>query len=118
VTVTLFDVPPDVTGATTIDGAEAAITIAQPGQNGSVTFSGARDQRVVVHITKNAIGAVTINVVSSDHAVMTSITSPATFGMIDTALRTTSADPCGAPHHSCDVSVVPNHPTKHTEVRH
>ena len=26
--------------------------------------------------------------------------------------------PCGGPHRSCDVSVVPNHPTKYTEVRH
>ena len=28
----------------------------------------------------------------------TSVTSPATLGTIETALRTTSADPCGAPH--------------------
>jgi len=26
--------------------------------------------------------------------------------------------PYGGPHRSCDVSVVPNHPTKYTEVRH
>ena len=77
VTVTLFDVPPDVTSATTIGGPGVTIKAEQPGQNGIVTFGGTRDQRVVVLVTANTIGAVTINVVSSDQTVLASIASAA-----------------------------------------
>ena len=111
VTVTLFDVPPDVTGATTIEGAEAAITIAQPGQNGSVTFGGSRDQRVVVHVTRNTIGAVTINVVSPENAMLTSITSSAaSFTLPAVTLASTGAhavivDPRAAATGTLHVSV-------------
>jgi len=40
VTVTLFDVPPDVTGSVAIGGPAVAVTTTQPGQNGTLTFSG------------------------------------------------------------------------------
>ena len=77
VTVTLFDVPPDVTRAMTIDGPAVTIETTQPGQNGSVAFSGTSAQRVVVHVRENTMSGVTVRVVSPDQTVLTSTASSA-----------------------------------------
>jgi subtilisin family serine protease len=45
-TVVLYDVPPDATATTAPGGAPASLTIAVPGQNGSVTFQGVAGQRI------------------------------------------------------------------------
>jgi hypothetical protein len=60
VTVTLFDVPPDVSTVATIDGPPATIAIEQPGQNASVTFTAAAAQRITVSISANTIATVTL----------------------------------------------------------
>jgi hypothetical protein len=45
-TVLLYDVPPDATATTVPGGAPASLTIAVPGQNGSVGFQGVAGQRI------------------------------------------------------------------------
>jgi hypothetical protein len=66
VTLTLYDVPPDITSAATIGGAPVTITTEQPGQNAKITFGPTAAQRVIVGVTKNTIGSVTIALLSAD----------------------------------------------------
>jgi YD repeat-containing protein len=55
-TLTLYDVPADVTGSTTINGATVPIATTSVGQNGQVTFSGTQGQQVIVHCTHTTNG--------------------------------------------------------------
>jgi hypothetical protein len=66
VTLTLYDVPPDVTGTVALDGPAMAVTTTQPGQNGTLTFSGTTSQRVTVHVFGNRMGVVTLSVRTPD----------------------------------------------------
>lgn len=68
VTLTIHDVPPDVTRETTIGGRAVAIAIAQPGQNGMVTFAGAAMQRIGVQMFGNRIGSVRVRLMTADRA--------------------------------------------------
>ena len=66
VTLTMHDVPPDVSRETTVGGPAVAIAVTQPGQNGVVTFAGAALQRVGVQLFGNRIGSVRVRVMSAD----------------------------------------------------
>jgi hypothetical protein len=66
VTVTLFDVPPDVARVASIGGAAVQVAIQQPGQNGAVTFIGSQGQRITVHVSGNTTKGVTIRLVMED----------------------------------------------------
>jgi hypothetical protein len=50
-TLTLYDVPTDVSTSITPGGAPVTITNTTPGQNGKATFSGTANQRVSLNIT-------------------------------------------------------------------
>jgi subtilisin family serine protease len=50
-TLTLYDVPPDLTGTLAIGGAAMTATIATPGQNVRPTFDGAAGQRVSLRLS-------------------------------------------------------------------
>lgn len=52
-TLTLFDVPPDATGTITPGGSAVSLTTTAPGQNMSLTFSGAANQRVSLLLQPN-----------------------------------------------------------------
>ena len=78
VTVKLFDVPPDASGALTVGGPPAAMRIEQPGQNGAFTFAVTAAQQVEVAASENTIGGVTISVATADRrTVLASLTSSA-----------------------------------------
>jgi len=77
VTVTLFDVPPDVAGSATVGGPAVQVAIEQPGQNGAVTFTGRQGQPVTVHISGNSTKAVTIQMLTEDNQTLASMTSSA-----------------------------------------
>jgi hypothetical protein len=49
-TILLYDVPPDATATTAPGGAPASLTIAVPGQNGSVGFQGVAGQRLSLQL--------------------------------------------------------------------
>ena len=56
-TVTLYDVPPDVTSSVAVGGAATAVSIGVPGQNARLTFTGAASQRVTLKLTGVTIGS-------------------------------------------------------------
>lgn len=65
VTVTMFDVPPDVRRRAAI-GNPVEIVIEQPGQNGLVTFAGSAGDRIVVNATSSTGSEVAIDLLGSD----------------------------------------------------
>ena len=76
VTVKLFDVPPDASGALTVGGPPAAMRIEQPGQNGAFAFEATAAQQVEIAASENTIGGVTISVATADRrTVLASMTS-------------------------------------------
>jgi hypothetical protein len=58
-TLTLYDVPPDVTGSLAVGGAAVNLTLGTPGQNAVLTFQGTAGQRVTVRASNVTIGTST-----------------------------------------------------------
>ena len=56
VTLTLYDVPPDVAGSLAPGGADATVALTVPGQNAALTFAGVAGQRVSLALTGVTIG--------------------------------------------------------------
>ena len=110
-TVTLYNVPPDVTGTVRSGGPSVAVTISTPGQNGSLTFSGKSGKQTTVRITSNTMGTVTVKLLKPDGTVLTSTTSSSSsFNLATQTLPTNgtytiSIDPSGANTGSMNVSV-------------
>jgi hypothetical protein len=88
-TLTLYDVPADVTGTLTINGAAVPVAIATPGQNGSFTFSGTASQQVTVRVTGNTLGVVTVALKRQNGSQMTATTTVA--GAFNLATQTLPA---------------------------
>jgi mono/diheme cytochrome c family protein len=114
VTVTLFDVPPDVSRTTTIGGPAVTIATEQPGQNGTLTFVGREGQRVAVHVSRNTMNSVTIQVLSADRRTIvgSGTTSGSSFALPAMTLPSTGAylvkvDPVGVNIGALDVVVLP-----------
>ncbi len=111
VTLTLYDVPADVTGSVTVGGSALGVTTTVAGQNASVTFSGTASQQVTVHVTNNAMGFVTVKLLKADGTVLTSASSSgANFNLSTqtlpaTATYTISIDPSQANTGSLNVNV-------------
>lgn len=57
VTVTLYDIPPDIQGAVSINGAAVTPTIGTPGQRALYTFSGTAGQAITVAGTNSAFNS-------------------------------------------------------------
>ena len=112
VTLTVYDVPPDVTGSIAIAGPAVAVTTTQPGQNGTLTFSGTDLQRVTVHVTGNRMGEVTVTVLSADAgtALAASTSSAGSFNLPPAVLPSTGryiirVDPAGMAVGTLNVAV-------------
>jgi hypothetical protein len=89
-TLTLYDVPADVTGTLTINDPAVTVVITTPGQNGSYTFSGTASQQATVRITSNTIGVVTVALKKPDGTQLTASTSgAASFNLATQTLPTT-----------------------------
>jgi len=74
VTLTLHDVPPDVSGTITVGGSSQTLTTTVPGQNGALTFSGTAGQRVSVTRTSGPSGTLYLKRANGTTLVSTSIT--------------------------------------------
>jgi YD repeat-containing protein len=75
-TVTLYDVPADASGSTTVNGAAVPLTMTTIGQNGQVSFTGAAGQQVTVHISGNTVGGlVNVRLLSTDGTTVLTQTS-------------------------------------------
>ncbi|HYJ84990.1 MAG TPA: IPT/TIG domain-containing protein [Pyrinomonadaceae bacterium] len=55
IVLTLYEVPPDLTGGITPGGPTVTTTIAVPGQNARLTFAGTAGQRVTLHATNGTL---------------------------------------------------------------
>jgi subtilisin family serine protease/uncharacterized protein YhfF len=67
-TLTLYDVPPDVTGTLAIGGAAMTATITTPGQNARLTFDGRAGQRVSLRLSGVTILASYVSILRPDEA--------------------------------------------------
>jgi len=56
VTLTLYNVPPDITSTITPGGPSVTVTIATPGQNAYLTFSGTQNQRISLVVSASPDG--------------------------------------------------------------
>jgi len=72
VTVTLYDVPADVTGTTSVGGSPFAVNITTPGQNGLLTFTGAASQRISVTLTAGPVTSGTATLRKPDQTTLAS----------------------------------------------
>jgi len=90
ITLTLYSVPADTTGTVTIGGSAVGVTLATPGQNGSLTFTGTSGQQATVHVTSNTMSTVQVTLFKPDGTQMTSaFTSATSFNLTTQSLTTT-----------------------------
>jgi hypothetical protein len=112
ISLTLYDVPADVSGSITIGGSAVSVTITVPGQNGQLTFSGASGQQVTVHITGSTLGNFPVSLLKPDGTVLTSTNSfwNSNFDLTTQTLPSTGTytiriDPSGATTGTLNVTV-------------
>jgi YD repeat-containing protein len=111
-TLTAYNMPPDTTGTVTIGGGVVAVPIATPGQNGTLTFSGTAAQPVLVQVSGNTFGWVTVTLLSTDGTTVLSQLQyyPAGFNLAAVTLPangtyTIQIDPYGAEVGTLNISV-------------
>jgi hypothetical protein len=56
ITLTLYDVPPDVQGSLTVNGSALTVTTTAPGQQAYLTFPGTSGQSVTLRASNNSVG--------------------------------------------------------------
>jgi hypothetical protein len=111
VTVTLFDVPPDVERSTTIGGPGVKMTTEQPGQNAVLTFSGTASRQVAVTVTGNTMNSVTVRLLGPDQRVIAATTSSAAIFALpavtlpSTGVHAVIVDPIGTAVGTLNVAV-------------
>lgn len=99
-TVASYDVPPDVTGALTINDPGIVVTISAPGQNATLTFPGTSGQAITIVGTGSTLGCITVTLIppsgssSAWGACTASFSVPRTLGA--TGTHTVKIDPNGA----------------------
>lgn len=111
VTVTAYDVPPDLTGSITIGGGATPVTIGVPGQNASYTFDGTASESVTVHVTSNTIGLTTVKLLDTNGTTVlaSKFSSLGSFDLATVTLPSTGTytvfiDPSGAAKGSLNLS--------------
>ncbi len=102
-TLTLYNVPPDVTGTITQGGPPVTMNIATPGQNGALSFSGTAGERISLNITNKTITSWTdFAILNPNGTTLASMTVTGSGGFIDTltlgvtGTYTISVNPQGA----------------------
>lgn len=89
VTLTLYDVPPDITGSIAPGGSSVTVTTTTPGQNGQLSFVGLTNQRVLLKIsgvtlTGGTTNSATVAIKNPDGTTLQSNIVSASGGFIDT----------------------------------
>jgi subtilisin family serine protease len=90
-TLTLYDVPPDLTGTITPGGAPVTIATTVPGQNAKLSFDGVAGRQVSVLLSGVTIGSsccsgIVVSIVKPDGTTLTSISVGKNGGFIDRKL--------------------------------
>lgn len=110
-TVNLYNVPADLSGTVTINGAAVGAPFTTPGQNGAFTFSGTASQLVTVRVTGNTMPSVSVKLLRPDGTTMTTgISGLANFNLTQQTLPTTGTytvfiDPTSSNTGSLNVAV-------------
>jgi YD repeat-containing protein len=107
-TFTLYNVPPDTTGALTVNGPAAPVTIAVPGQNSSLTFTGTAGQIVTLRGADNSIGCGSLVLIFPSSSVSATQQCATTFSMgatLQNGTHTLIFDPSGPNTGSVNLSV-------------
>ncbi|HKQ05772.1 MAG TPA: LamG-like jellyroll fold domain-containing protein [Blastocatellia bacterium] len=110
-TLTLYDVPADVSGTITVGGSSVSVTATTPGQNAQLTFSGTSGQQVTVSLTSNTLGNLPVTLFKPDGTILTSTSSgSSSFSLATQTLPTTGTytiliDPRNANTGSVSVTV-------------
>jgi hypothetical protein len=90
VTLTLYDVPADLTGTITAGGASVTLTTTTPGQNARLTFAGAAGQRVSLKVVTSCC-ATRISILNPDASTLVPATSLSSGGgFVDTKILPTT----------------------------
>src|SRR5207245_1093680 len=82
-TVTLYDVPADVSGTIVPGGSSVSVALNTPGQNARLTFSGTAGQRESANATNNTIAGVTLAVLKPDNTMLGSTFFSSSTGFLD-----------------------------------
>lgn len=81
--IVLYDVPPDAAATVAVNGASANLAVTTPGQNASVSFTGAAGQTVTVRVLENTTGYVTVRLIGPDGTTLRTMASTArTFNVV------------------------------------
>jgi len=102
ITLTLYNVPADITGTITAGGSAVTSTIGTPGQNARYTFSGTANQRVSLKLTNSTIALGTARLLKPDGSTLASTSFVTGSGFLDTQTLPTAGtytveiDPSGA----------------------
>jgi YD repeat-containing protein len=109
VTVTLYNVPADVTGSLTVNGSAQTITLSGPGQKATLTFTWNSGQQVTVHGANSTMGCVNLILQRPDGWAPSSSPCTATYSLSATSSTsgtfTIKLDPVGTNTGSVDLSV-------------
>jgi hypothetical protein len=85
-TLTLYDVPPDVTGSLTLNGGGRTVALGVPGMNARLTFSGAAGQHVTVRLSADSIASAKLSILRPGG---TTLAGPVTRGLSGGSLAAT-----------------------------
>jgi len=107
-TFALYNVPPDVSGALTINGPATPVSITVPGQNSSLTFTGAAGQVVTLRGAGNSIGCGNLVLIFPSSSVTATQQCSTTFAMgatLQNGTHTLIFDPSGPNTGGVNLSV-------------
>ena len=85
-TLTLYDVPPDVTGSFAIGGAPQPVSLGTPGQNARLTFDGHAGQAITLKLTSVTISIGYASILKADGS---PVVSNAIFSSFDRSITAT-----------------------------
>ncbi len=86
IVLTLYKVPPDVTGTITPGGPAVTVHLTSPGQNAELTFSGTLGERVSLNLTNGTyhLCSVNVSIIKPDGTALAPTQCVSTGGFIDT----------------------------------
>jgi hypothetical protein len=101
-TLTLYDVPADITSTIAPGGASVAVTLVTAGQNGRVTFSRTAGQRISLRLSNVTIASSYVSILNPDGSTLVApviVTTTGTFidvrTLVATGTHTIFVDPSG-----------------------
>jgi YD repeat-containing protein len=79
-TVSAYNIPPDVSGTIVAGGSPVTVSITAPGQNAAITFSGTAGQQISLNLSSVTITGSNVSIINPDGSTLTSLTGVGTSG--------------------------------------